>query len=322
MTIYDALTQHPELYLSSGGLQGILQKALVGLSLAGYPLRTRSKIVKTKVCEALGYPVPERFSKVRPRFCGQNFDTYVQKANNLQIWNEEVSRDRRYVVIQVNDRLEISAVKVVTGSVIAALDKTGTLTQKYQAAARQVVNACTLVVTTDTDHVQRLLKRSPLTLQSGTQFPPRHFLPISDLYSRLCSLAGSRIVDPGSDQERYRGAALHEIVERALSGEAHEDTGQFPDVPEQLLELKLQMSPTIDLGLICPDSTEPIELIPKARHCDVRYAVFYATPMKRAVQIDHVVVSTGESFFSFFRKFEGKEVNRKLQIRLPDAFWA
>lgn len=319
LTIYDDLTDHPDIYLSAGALQQILHRGLIGLSL-DYPLRTRSKVVKTAVCKALGYPVPNSFTKVRPRFPGQNFDTYAQKANNLQIWNEEVSRDRRYVIIGVGGDLRINAVRVVTGDVIAALDTTGTLTQKYQASARQQVCACSLVAASDTAHVRQLLEQGPKTAQSGAQFPPKGFLPLQDLYPKLCKLVGQTITDPGSDQERNRGAVLHELVQRALGYAAYVDTGQFPDVPEQLLELKLQTSPTIDLGLVCPDSTEQIELFPQARHCDVRYAVFYATPAAGKLRIDHVVVATGEAFFSFFRKFEGKEINRKLQIRLPDGF--
>lgn len=321
LTIYDDLTDHPELYLSADALQYILQRALIDLSV-DYPLRTRSKVVKTAVCQALGYPVPSSFKKVRPRFPGQNFDTYAQKANNLQIWNEEVSHDRRYVIIGVGSNLHIYGVRVVTGNVVAALDTTGTMTQKYQAAARQQVAACVVASASDTNHVQQLLQQAPKVSQSGAQFPPKGFLPLPDLYPKLCNLVGQTIADPGSDQERNRGAVLHELVQRALGFAAHVDTGQFPDVPEQLLELKLQTSPTIDLGLVCPDSTEQIELFPQARHCDVRYAVFYATPTAGMLRIDHVVVATGETFFTFFRKFEGKQINRKLQIRLPNGFLA
>jgi hypothetical protein len=319
LTIYDDLTDHPRLYFSAPALQQVLQRKLIGLSL-NHPLRTRSKIVKTAVCEALGYPVPPSFKKVRPRFVGQNFDTYTQKANNLQIWNEEVSRDRRYVIIRVSSDLRINAVRVVTGDDIAELNTTGTLTQKYQAVARQPVCDCVLASASDTSQVRRILEQAQNASQAGTQFPPSGFLPVQELYSIFRKLVGQTINDPGPDQERNRGAVMHELVQQAL-GHARMDTGRFPDVPEQLLEIKLQTSPTIDLGLVCPDSTEQVDSFPQARHCDVRYAVFYATRRAEGLRIDHVVVATGETFFTFFRKLEGKTINRKLQIRLPDGFW-
>ena len=40
-------------------LETLLNQALTGLDLDGLALRTRSKIVKMAVCEALGYPVVE-----------------------------------------------------------------------------------------------------------------------------------------------------------------------------------------------------------------------------------------------------------------------
>jgi hypothetical protein len=70
-------------------LEGVLHDGLLGLDL-NYPLRTRSKVLKAKICEILGYPVPKSFKKTQPRFPGQDFDTYIQKSNNLQIWNEEI----------------------------------------------------------------------------------------------------------------------------------------------------------------------------------------------------------------------------------------
>src|ERR1019366_2849728 len=111
----------------------LLNRGLAGLSLARLPLRTRTKVVKTQVCRALGYPVPSSFRKTQPRFPGQFFDTYVQKSNNLQVWNEELSPTRRYVLIRLSSADVVTKVKVVTGDTLAKLDTTGTLTQKYQA---------------------------------------------------------------------------------------------------------------------------------------------------------------------------------------------
>jgi len=134
LTIYDAVEiGDPDLWIPTPELEELLHVALRGISLAGLPLRTRSKVVKEHVCQALGYPVPPSFKKSQPRFFGQNFDTYVQKSNNLQVWNEDLASTRRYVIIRVNDRDEICRVKVVTGDTLSLLDTTGTLTQKYQA---------------------------------------------------------------------------------------------------------------------------------------------------------------------------------------------
>ncbi len=125
----------------------------------------------------------------------------------------------------------------------------------------------------------------------------------------------------GRDQERNRGGFLHDAVCKCLEGTAWADNGQFPDIKEQLLEVKLQNSPTIDLGLICPDSTDPIADMLEFRHCDVRYAVFYASTEERIVRLNHVILSTGADFFRFFTRFGGLVTNRKLQIPLPRDFF-
>ena len=113
-------------------LEEILQESLC-ISLSGLALRTRSKVVKTEVCKAIGYPVPGSFKRTQPRFPGQNFDVYIQKSNNLQIWNEELDASRRYVIVRVDEDNRIGNVRVISGAELAKLDRTGTLTQKYQA---------------------------------------------------------------------------------------------------------------------------------------------------------------------------------------------
>lgn len=134
LSIYDPIEiGDSQLWIPTPELEALLNRRLRGLSLKGLPLRTRSKVVKAAVCRALGYPVPESFRKTKPRFPGQLFDTYIQKSNNLQVWNEEISPNRRYVVIRVSPQDVIERVKVVTGETLARFDTTGTLTQKYQA---------------------------------------------------------------------------------------------------------------------------------------------------------------------------------------------
>ena len=51
-----------DLFLSDEDLERILNAGLRGLVL-DQPLRTRSKVLKSKVCETLGYPDPEIFQE-------------------------------------------------------------------------------------------------------------------------------------------------------------------------------------------------------------------------------------------------------------------
>lgn len=326
--IYDALHDSPDFFLAARDLETVLRAGLVGLDL-NYPLRTRSKVLKSKICEILGYPVPTSFRKSKPRFPGQDFDTYVQKSNNLQIWNEEISPTRRYVIIRLDEGSKVVGVRVVTGEVLAKLDTTGTVTKKYQAKSRVPVTQSVLVSQSDAYSVQDAIAALPnrkLTFpQSGTRritVDFNGFLPIDSLYKKLLKLVSKHLSDPGLDQERNRGAALHNAVCAMLGMADYADTGSFPDVMAQLLEVKLQTAATIDLGLVSPDDATPLDSFPRIRHCDVRYAVFYGTVLGRDVRLDHLVLTRGAHFFSFFQRFEGKVVNAKLQIPLPRDFFA
>lgn len=329
ISIYDPIEPgDPDLWIPAPELQELLNQGLVGISLNGLPLRTRSKIVKEHVCRALGYLIPSSFKKTKPRFPGQLFDTYVQKSNNLQVWNEELHPTRRYVIIRVSDDDCITKVKVVSGDALAKLDTTGTLTQKYQA--RLIIGDVEVELVTENDtsmikpftHANIDLKE----INRPTSHPVKgQLLPIKDVFDRLRGLIGESFVDRGYDQERKRGTELHRLICRQLGYTTYCDDGQFPDIRHQLIEVKLQTSPTIDLGLVYPNSTEPLD-VPQIgghqiRHCDVRYALFYAKTDGQKVTLTHLFLTTGENFFSRFPQFQGKVLNKKLQIPLPADFF-
>ena len=328
LSIYDPIeVGHSQLWIPTPALETLLTREPVGISLSGLPLRTRSRVVKERVCRAMGYPVPQSFKRSKPRFPGQSLDTYVQKSNNLQIWNEELAPTRRYALIRVSAEHVITGVRVVSGETLACLATTGTLTSKYQARLvpgqldRELITPLdTKVVRPLTNPLARIRSES-----SAIDWPqPGDLLPIARIFEVLSSLVGTTFADSGSDQERNRGGTLHKLVCHCLGYKDFHDVGQFPDIRHQLLEIKLQTSPTIDLGLICPDQTEEVGSPPvlgrQVRHCDVRYALFYATTDGRKVRLEKLFVTTGQCFFERFPRFEGRIVNKKLQIHLPADF--
>ena len=330
LSIYDPLApDHAHLRIPTDRLETVLDRALTGLSLRGLPLRTRSKVVKEHVCRALGYPVPPSFTKTQPRFPGQCLDVYTQKADNLQIWNSELEPDRRYALVRLGPDDDVLTVRVVTGDTLSPFDTTGVLTRKYQARLIERSPFPELVSPTDTDRLIPWLQADFDLASAGepTTAPrPGQLLPIGEIFNRLKPLLRQRIADAGHDQERNRGAALHRLVCNRLGYSSYRDDGQFPDVPHQLLEVKLQTSPTIDLGRVKPDSPDELPTMPRIndaaiRHCDVRYAVFSGFKDRNSVVLTHFYATTGRDFFSRFPQFQGKTVNTKLQFHLPPTFF-
>ncbi|MFK7769913.1 MAG: hypothetical protein AB8B55_22085 [Mariniblastus sp.] len=318
LTIYDSLTDHPDCFLSQTELEQTLQVKLKGLRL-NQPIRTRSKVVKTAICQALGYPVPKSFLKSQPRFPGQNFDVYTQKSNNLQIWNEALSASRRYVLVRVSEEDLVTTVRVVVGAQLAKLDTSGKLTKKYQATAMDKVTTSRLVSSIDSSAVMTAI------YDQETEYF-ENLLPVELVFVKLRPLLGTLIENPGADQERNRGWALHKAVSKQFGIAKAEDDGQVPDVLPQLLELKLQTSPTVDLGLVSPGSIERIpgfenSKLAGLKFADIRYAIFYGTSVGDKIRLDHLVVATGADFFCFFKRLEGNVLNKKNQIRLPKNFF-
>ena len=297
---------------------------MVGLSLDGYALRTRSKIVKTAICDALGYPTPKSFKKTQPRFFGQNFDVYTQKSLNVQIWNEEVDASRRYVFLRVNDSDVITAVRVITGEDLARYDKTGTLTKKYQATMNSFGrNICS---SEDTRNVKNWTSDSPITLTgiNPNTFPKKEqLLTIADIFKRLFPMVGKTISYLDAVQERNRGAELHSMICQHLGYSIYEDDGTYPDIANQLLEIKLQTSPTIDLGLHSPEDGECVVSIDGMCFYseDVRYAVFDGVVEGDRILLRNLYLVTGKDFTTYFPLFQGRGTNAKLQLPLPYNFF-
>lgn len=193
-TIYDPVDVDSDLWIPTHELEVILNAALQGTHVGDLPLRTRSKVAKELVCKALGYPAPDQFRRTRPQFPGQQLDIYVQKTDNLQIWNDDIAPTRRYAIVRLNRSNVVDRVRVATGSTIAALDTTGTLTKKHQATLVVGNNRTELIPDADTSRLQPYLGtrhvrsnlRSPIAEpQAGA------VMPIRLLYDLLAGTLGS-----------------------------------------------------------------------------------------------------------------------------------
>src|SRR5439155_10813430 len=139
-----------------------------------------------------------RFKRTRPRFPGQDIDTHVQAANNLQVWNDKITTTRRYVLIRPGADGIVTRVKVVSGADLALLDRTRTLTQKYQARIVQGKARAELVSESDTENLGECISRTPPDRfqESPIDYPTcDSLLPLTEIYRRLSGLVGKTFSD-------------------------------------------------------------------------------------------------------------------------------
>ena len=326
LTIYDFISKdNEELYIPIKELEAILEKGMKGFSVAGLPLRTRSKVVKSEICRVLGYPVPKSFKKTQPRFKGQNFDTYVHETLNVQIWNEPVDPERRYVFLHVDENKVINRVKVITGKELVKYDRTGTLTRKYQATMT-TRNMSVLFSKKDTARIEKWATddTSVLVDVKPNSIPEKkQLLRISAIYSKLLPMVGKTVEYLDAVQERNRGAELHKMICEHLGYSKYEDDGSYPDLVNQLIEIKLQTSPTIDLGLHSPEDGADVVVASGAtfKSEDIRYVVFEGEINHDKILLKYLYLVNGKDFTAAFPLFKGKGTNAKLQLPLPSNFF-
>ena len=178
----------------------------------------------------------------------------------------------------------------------------------------------------DTEAVWNWIIQSDCDLSAANPnyYPSREqLLDIKEVYRRLLPMVGASIDYIDAVQERNRGAELHAMICDHLGYSIYEDDGSYPDIANQLLEIKLQTSPTIDLGLHSPEDGEKIVTIGNTSFYshDVRYAIFDGEVRGSKVYLQNLYLVTGEDFSSYFPLFQGKGTNAKIQLPLPIDFF-
>lgn len=273
--------------------------------------RTDGSNIRKLVAQTLSrFPLPEPCSegefavvpdKGIPRLLLEFVDTYIVTSGdsyNLQVWNRFpaspsvlveyadgdplLSNDVRFVFVRVDVAYQtIRSVVVLTPDYIEArFGRFGKPTIKHQLiitpTARERILARTppMLLHADTPAIDPLLGRQLLTgAASMHQTPiPGRVVPLCVLGPALATqLIGTRL-DQAST--KTRGQALETVVGNLLGyriGGSDLLAGGYPDIRSQLLEVKVQDSPTVDLGRFSPQYPE--EVLPGVLTSDVRYLV-------------------------------------------------
>jgi hypothetical protein len=285
------------------------------------------------VCEALGLPVPPQFTRSGPPFPEHNLDVVVQRSKNFQPWNEALMATRLYAFFLLDPTGTIRAIRVETGETLMALQRSATRTAKHQATITHAPSPGVHIYGRDTDAVVRFcasgISASLLSIPTNASPidpPDSSLLPLAELGVVLAPLLDMTFVDPGRGHDRERGAVLHRAVSARLGYRTHTEPGRRPDIPHQLLELKLQLKQTIDLGEAPATSAAalsdafPLGLTQR----DLRYAVCSARPSTVAghFEVNSVTLVTGAQFYEVFPSMGGHgQGNGKVQIALPRHWW-
>lgn len=119
---------------------------------------------------------------------------------------------------------------------------------------------------------------------------------------------------------KNRGQGLERLVLNLLGYGVEENQllyGGFPDIKNQLLEVKVQDSPTVDLGKFSPEKEEIVLEKKNLTTFDVRYLIALTNP-KTGI-IDGVILSPGEKLGEVFSYVSSQSY--KCQRSIPMTFF-
>lgn len=307
------------------------------------------------------YEVLPKRGKGVPRLLAELVDTYIittGKSYNLQVWNrfpnsglaiirynngEIISpSDIRFIFVKIDTINEkIDSIIILTPTYIEnKFGVFGKPTIKNQLLVSEkertkIITGDKVDFRPDTFNIVSISQKAYKVPTSLAQnFNTTDVLSLDIIKTVVADKLIGTILDGGDT--KTRGQALERKVLDLLGyGEDSKLVGGYPDVPNQLLEVKVQDTQTIDLGLYSPQFNEPIAGVDGCTTEDVRYLI--ALTNAKSHIVEGVILSSGlrlgdrfsyvsdKSFkcqrsipMDFFEKYKGQCVfNPQNQKQLP-----
>lgn len=277
-----------------------------------------------------------------PSFLREYIDTYiVTKGNlyNLQGWNRNpnsasvqvdlkngetlLASDVRFVLGKVNADSCIESIIIMTPDYIEnRFGKFGKPTIKQQLIIsnkkrEDIIHEGGMIIT-DSNLPKEILACNDETISKNVSIKdePNKVLPIEIIDERIKDkLVGEKL--DISLSTKQRGQQLERMVAYQLGYKDIQDDleGGYPDIRNQMLEVKVQDSPTIDLGKYSPQFEEQINDNFTTR--TIRYLIALTNSMDSA--IDGLIMCPREELGKYFTYIAEKSF--KCQRSIPMSFF-
>jgi len=292
--------------------------------------------------------------KNKPKFLNQLLDIFAQQSSNLQVWNyipydENILdgdwntkgirySDCRYLIIRHDSEGKVLNYFIKKGHELAKWDATGTKTIKWQANAplslrKEKVIICRnktdpiFDIFTKSNHSTEEKIQKIKEIDKKTTTPLIKERPDSDLLfttEELCKLIlpvlEMTFPNMGPGKERVMGQNLEKTIASCLgySKNFQTDTGEYPDLLHQLLEIKFQDSGTIDLGRDLPTDPKSIDTNWNKWNVTnemIRYCICLVDTKEKECDVQSIVIVSGKDFPFLFNICAG--TNFKVQLPIP-----
>lgn len=320
--------------------------------------RTDGSKLRNMLCEVLEqYSMPPQSENYRilppkgkgvPRIRREFLDSYLVTTGasyNLQVWNRIpaapsvlieyatgdplFTTDVRFILVKVDPvKQEIRAIAVLTPSyIVRRFGPFGKPTVKQQLIISPKARAEILALNPPILSHSDLPDVVPMTSVKadlsghGMRDAPQSKLLLS--IDSIISVVENDLIGKTVEQTgtKNRGQALEEIVAHVLGYRPNEGdllAGGYPDIRHQALEVKVQDSPTVDLGRFSPQLSEPVPSCPGFTTASIRYLIALTDPATGIIRGAVVCpgIRLGEHF-SFVA-----DTNYKCQRNIPMSFFS
>ena len=292
--------------------------------------------------EAVEYEIVPPKKKGVPSFLREYIDTYLVTSGvnyNLQVWNRNpngasvqvdlkngetlLASDVRFVLGKINEDEIIESIVIMTPEYIEnRFGKFGKPTVKQQLIIsnkkrEEIINKHGMIVA-DTDISVDLLDTENSTVVGDVSIKdePEKVLPIETIHQQITEkLLGEKL--DISLSTKQRGQQLERMVAYQLGYKKLQGglEGGYPDIRNQMLEIKVQDSPTIDLGRYSPQFEEEVNEDFTTR--TIRYLIALTDALNG--KIDGVVLCPGDELGKHFTYVAEKSF--KCQRSIPMNFF-
>ncbi|MGL1234897.1 nuclease [Vibrio parahaemolyticus] len=258
--------------------------------------------------------VPEKGKGV-PKNLLEYVDSYIVTSGNvynLQVWNRNPASDSvqveyingdtlsandvRFVTVKVNTETHIieSVLVLSPAYIVEKFGKFGKPTVKSQMiisnkARQKVINKPSRILfysssrkigdVKNIDNLHKFSIKDEPTKQS--------LLPIESLLDVIATKIVGKVSVTPSLSTKERGQYLERIIATSLGyniNEAELMDGGYPDIRNQALEIKVQDSPTVDLGKYTPEFEVDVPSCPGFSTGDIRYFIALTNPTSGLVE--------------------------------------
>lgn len=300
-----------------------------------------------EIAEREQYEIVPPKGKGIPKITREFIDTYIVTSGNsynLQVWNRIPASQSLLIKYESGESLKCSDVRFVLvridiiKNVIASIiiltpdyiekkfGKFGKPTIKHQLLISNKVrktiyeSSDKILSFPDSKKLTYFIRHDYSAPKSGMVSEP----DIQNLFSitLIKKIVAEKLIGLKLDaaSTKNRGQALEKKVLELLGYEAKENEllyGAFPDIRNQLLEVKVQDTQTVDLGKFSPEKEEIVIAESKLTTFDVRYLIALTNPKTEI--IEGIILSPGEKLGEIFSYVSNESY--KCQRSIPMTFF-